>query len=583
MIKRHLLRICSGRVTAVLLISLLLGIMARITGAQEPVLPIAPPDAEAGLALYNERCVVCHGPLGAGDGEQALAAGLEPRNFTDPAFQRTADPQRMFDIITNGSMASGMPPFGPASSNPINEGDRWNLIAAVYSFGVSPATLEAGQALFADLGGDVANIPGQEYWFTHSNEMALADVGNWGIDASGLTDEQKQAVVDYGRTQSYMYANPLAAFEPIAAATITGLIVNGSTSQEVTDAVATLRAFNANFEPTLSLTTTVDIDGRYAFNLENVLPEWVFVVTTDYNGLTFNSSPSRINRAEPELNLPLIVYDTTADPGGISIGQIHMILTFVPGSVQVSELYIFNNDANAVFVGESGSPAGGVVDILLPAGAESIDFRRSFGSLESFSPAPEVIQTETGWADTVPLRPGAGSTSLLVSYQLPYEDGLRLAHPLAYPLSGATVILPDAGVRLSGDGWVNQGTQALSGGSFATYMNNSLAGAAALSLELDGRARQLLDAQGNAVVSRNTTQELMMGALGLGLALAAAVVMVRRWQTAPLPPPPDPQQLLQAIADLDDAYANGRLSENHYTEQRAHLKEQLLAIWPAQT
>ncbi len=551
------------------------------TTAQEPVLPLMPPDANAGLEIYNERCVLCHGPLGMGDGEQALAAGLEPRNFTDPAYHLAADPQVMFDVIANGSLANGMPPFGSTSSNPLNEGDIWNLVAAVYSFGVTPSDLEEGETLFADLEGDPVTIPGLEYWFTHSNQSALADLenGDWGVDVSALSEEEKLRLVDYGRAQQYTYANPMAAFEPIEAATITGLIVNGSTSEEVTEGEAILRAFNTNFEQTMIMTTTVGADGRYTFNLENVLPDWIFLVTTDYNDLTFNSNPNRLDRTQPELNMPIIVYDTTADPGVVTIGQIHMIMNFTADGIQVSELYVFNNSGNAVFVGETGDFADGVVEISLPAGAEGVNFQRSFGSLESFSPAPEVIQTETGWADTVPLRPGEGSTNLLVSYQLPYDDGLQLAHPLAYPTEGATAILPDGGVRLSGEGWQSQGSQQMASGAFAAYMNSDLTGATSLYLELDGRPTQLSDAQGNSMLVRNESQELIVGLVALAIVGALAVVMVNRWR-ADTPVAADPHTLLQTIADLDDAYAAGQISAGNYQQQREQLKQELITIWP---
>ncbi len=570
--------------TAVSIPIFLLLLIGKTTTAQAPIMPLAPPDAAAGMTIYNERCVVCHGPLGAGDGQQALDAGQEPRDFTDPAYHLVAEPQLMFDVISNGSLANGMPPFGTTSSNPLNEEQIWDLIAAVYSFGVTPAALAQGETLFTDLGGDPADMPGLEYWFTHSNQSALADLesGSWGVDVSGLTTAEKLSVVDYGRAQQYTYANPLSAFDPIPAATITGLVVNGTTSTEVTGGEAILRAFNTNFAQTMIMTTTIGADGRYTFNLENVLPDWVYLVTTDYNDLTFNSNPNRLDRTQPELNMPVIVYDTTADPGVVAIGQIHMILNFAADGLQVSELYIFNNSANAVFVGETGDFADGVVQLFLPAGAENIDFRRSFGSMENFSPATEVIQTETGFADTVPLRPGDGSTLLLVSYQLPYEDGMRLAHPLVYPLVGATAIVPDVGVRLGGEGWQSQGNQQMGSGSFVAYSYSNSANPESLLLELNGRPTQLADAQGNTMLARNDTQELIIGLVALGIAGAAMMVVVKKWRDGePVTAVhADPHAILQTIAALDDAYAAGQISEGEYRRQREQLKQELMAIWP---
>ena len=78
--------------------------------AQDLPLPIAPPDAAAGLEIYNERCIVCHGEMGDGQGTQALQAGLEPAALADPAYRVTAVPATMYDIISNGNISAGMPP-----------------------------------------------------------------------------------------------------------------------------------------------------------------------------------------------------------------------------------------------------------------------------------------------------------------------------------------------------------------------------------------------------------------------------------------------------------------------------------------
>ena len=87
--------------------------------AQETAVPTALPDAAAGLAIYNERCAVCHGEMGDGLGQQAVQAGLQPTAFADPNYRLTADPARMFEVINNGNLANGMPPFRCGQQQPI--------------------------------------------------------------------------------------------------------------------------------------------------------------------------------------------------------------------------------------------------------------------------------------------------------------------------------------------------------------------------------------------------------------------------------------------------------------------------------
>lgn len=573
--------------------------------AQDMPLPIAPPDAEAGLAIYNERCVVCHGEMGDGQGIQALQAGLEPTAFSNPDYRLTAVPATMFDAISNGNLAAGMPPFGPASSDPLNEADIWNMIALAYSFSTRPADVAAGEALAAELEADTASWPGLDYWFSRSNEMILAELESQdvlGFDVSGLSDEEKISLIDYGRSLHYTYTDPLAAFAPVQLATINGTVINGTTNEAIAEGEVRLRAFTVQLEEMYSETVPLNEDGSFEFQVENVPADWVFLADFAYGDLTFNSNAVQVSTAQPEAEMPLFVYDTTSDPLVVAVDRLHMILTFAENRLMVSELYVFSNLASAVFVGESGDFNDGTVEVGLPAGADNISFQRGFGtSLDSFIPATEFVQTGTGWADTVPLRPGSGSLNLLVSYDLPYDDGLMLAHPLPYPVTSASAIMANAGVSISDEEWVSQGAQSTGSGSFVSYINTNLASADALNLTLDGRPTQITDAAGNALPVRNQTNELIVGGVALAAMLAVGFFLVQRWRTSPavqtnsaaipqaaVAAPPrkvsqprgsDKTTLLQAIADLDDAYEAGELEEAEYQQQRQELKARLTAVW----
>ena len=587
------------------------------TAAQEPAVPPATPDASTGLEIFAERCSNCHGPMGLGDGEMASQLPQPPAAIGSQEYLRQAVPAEMFDVVTNGVLESGMPPFGPAnSSDPLDETSRWNAIAAVYSLGTPPDALETGEGVYqaacSDCHGpdgvaEAFDLTAQSYWASRSNQQVFDTLAAGGDAVSeheeiDLSEEEVWAVVDYARTFSYDYASPMEAFAPIEAATITGTVVNETTGEPLGAGVPVeLNTFTADFEPSTTMTATLDEEGTFNFNLTMVPADQVYVATVEYNDISFGSDFGEIDRESPVLELPITVYEQTSDPAAVRVGQLHVILEFTEEEVQVSELYQFSHDAPTVFIGESGDPAQGTVQLTLPDGASTPSFSRTFGSMDSFFPAENVIPTDNGWADTVPLRPGQSTLSLLVRYTLPYESGSEIAHPVHYDVDHVNLVLTTPGVTLADaeeSQWTSQGQQAMGGGSFLSYIRDDVPAGESVAFSLEGEPRPQSGGQGggSAAVAPDESTEILIGGGVLLLAAAVGVYLARLWRRQSLPEPvgaeevAEPtapieeraarkEELLQAIAQLDDAYEAGEIDEDAYEERRQALKEALLAIW----
>ena len=595
-------------VTAILLLTIF-----QVT-AQEAAVPLAPPDAAAGLQVYAERCANCHGPLGNGDGELAARSAVPPVVFTDPEYIRQARPGLMFTTITNGIMGDNgptMPPFGPSSSNPIDEATRWDLIAAVYSLATPADSLAAGQVVYeancqschGESGTEAFDLTDQTYWANRSNQDVFTALqGDTIADHTYTLDEDALwQVVDYSRSFSYVYEDPQAAFAPLPAGTIAGSVLNGTQNAMLTTPISiTLNAFSPDFQIALTQTTTLDDQGSFFFEVTDVAPDLVYVVTLDYQGVQFGSDFGSLSRSQPSLEIPVIVYDTTTDPAGVTIDQIHVILEFGEGQVVVNELYQFGNSSPTVYVGPTGNNREGTVQIALPAGAQNPVFQRTFGSLDNFLPVNNMIPLEDAWADTVPIRPGRASMSLLTRYSLPYEGETTIEHPVFYDLVNANLVLPDVGVALDDNGqWVSGGAQSLDGSNFLSYALSNLPAGSDLTIILNGEPTQVTDGSGNTIAApRSQTNELLIGGGVLLIAAAVAIYFISNRRTAALaaaatvpPEPPAPPELppgapapgrdeiLLAIADLDDAYERGEITEEAYQARRQELKELLLAIW----
>ncbi len=75
-----------------------------------------------GSALYQVRCVPCHGAEGRGDGPAAVAIQPKPRAFSDVAWQDSVTDQHLAKVIAGGGLAVGksgaMPPQPDLGEHP---------------------------------------------------------------------------------------------------------------------------------------------------------------------------------------------------------------------------------------------------------------------------------------------------------------------------------------------------------------------------------------------------------------------------------------------------------------------------------
>lgn len=371
--------------------------------------------------------------------------------------------------------------------------------------------------------------------------------------------------------------------------TITGTVRNGSTDEPVAaGTIVTLNAYNNSFTNAETLTTAVAADGRFQFTLSDKPADWVYMVSTTYQELSFSSNIVKL-AADQSLDLPLTVYESTSDPANIIISNLQISLNFVGQEAQVSELYTVSNEATAVFTG--GSEGAGTVQINLPESAQSPSFERGMGPNSGYFPATEFIQQDGRWYDTLALRPGPNGLTLRVTYSLPLADAFDLSRQLPYQTKSVTVALPDGGLDFAADGWQQQASQSAGeNGVFLNYTREGLMPNSELALTFSGTAAFV-----PATASTSSTAGDWIISLGIVLLIATIALRLLRPRKntvrlpqlatagpAPLRPETDKaerRQLLSALADLDIAYQSGQLAEAAYQQQRQDIKNRLRNIW----
>ena len=73
--------------------------------------------ASEGRKIFLTRCFVCHGINGNGKGPSAAGLGADPRNFTDPDWQKSVTDSRIETVIKYGGQAIGQSSAMPANSD----------------------------------------------------------------------------------------------------------------------------------------------------------------------------------------------------------------------------------------------------------------------------------------------------------------------------------------------------------------------------------------------------------------------------------------------------------------------------------
>jgi cytochrome c5 len=123
-------------------IGLLIGLIVGISGCtSEDAAPAEPKAAEPAAApapspaaepagdpvaeakdIYTNRCTVCHGATGKGDGDGSAALDPKPRDFTAPEWQASVTDDHLQKIIVFGGLAVGkaatMPPNPDLDAKP---------------------------------------------------------------------------------------------------------------------------------------------------------------------------------------------------------------------------------------------------------------------------------------------------------------------------------------------------------------------------------------------------------------------------------------------------------------------------------
>jgi hypothetical protein len=306
--------------------------------------------------------------------------------------------------------------------------------------------------------------------------------------------------------------------------------------------------------------TASDARGRFSFTVP-VDPQRTYVAWLHYKDGEYTSAPVILKTAGQRASVSLRVWEPTSDAGVLRVNVHHIIVEPGQGAVRVAELLVVVNstDRTYVGVGSNGSRRQSL-QFSLPDGARDVQLMDGLYERAVTVSADALI-------DSVGVKPGM--REIAYSYTVPITGRtMALGRRVDYPTERLEVF-GRAGATLSVAPLVRQDDVKTDQGSYARYSGGPVEAGRAVRIGLTG------------LPVRRPTARYAAIAVFLGL-MAAAVVYPFLRRSRPSGEPRRTRQsrddLIQAVAALDDRFEAGEVSEADYRRRRARYMERLRAL-----
>ncbi len=557
--------------------------VAAQTPASNPLLTTRP-SASAGLELYAEHCIRCHGPFGRGDGELLDQLPSPPRNFAAPATVRTLSPADAFEVVTEGRLEKVMPPWRDA----LSETERWDVVYGAWSFYFTPTRLARAEAAWtascADCHGEGGNA-------IQAVPLARAD---WLADQSGtdlvaLTVDAPSHVgmafesdpdslwlaIDFVRSLGF---ETLPYDDLSSGGRIEGRVVNGTAGEDQASFLeehVVVQAAPLGVElPGEIISTT--LSAADTFTLDVVVgPEVLHRVSVLYKGVEFVLDEFPTGAADESTNpVEIVVFEGSGDVE-ISVAALHAVLAPAPGRemIEVVERWSLSNSSDRARVSSGQDDPTAVLGLL--AGATDVQ-------IHDGAPIGSMRKVGDTMYDLRPIPPGGREVVLI--YDLPYAStAVDFKRELMLPLDVQTLTVADENARIE-SGWATKrdnvelmglDVEQVVGGPFGVGETSEVhvEGLTAPSaVRLPGDA-----AAGTAplrIISQRSIAQF--GLIGLGLAVLVAVAypfLEQRRSTASRTNVlvRQRERVLDLLTELERRNAAGEIAPKEFGRRRAEL------------
>ena len=379
--------------------------------------------------------------------------------------------------------------------------------------------------------------------------VSLTDQQRWDVVgyALSLGSQEVAAMVEDQQPPDLQSETDLESEIDVRPGSVTGKISNGSAGASLpADLEVTLLGYDGDQE-VVRLATTPESDGSFSFEGMEYVPGRLFFSMLVHEGLTYRSEVVHAAADGSAVDLPITIFETSNDPSAMRVERLHVIVDFpAEDLIRVLELWVLANDSDQVLI----TP----LQVALPDGATNLSFEE--GTLGG-----RYEITDDGFVDLEPIPPGAGLDHLVFGFDLPIDRSADFEQQMLHPVDAVTVLIPADGPRVSG--LLDRGVQDIGGMRMQSFTTGALSPDEPLLFR---------------VSAPSMSSSPPIGAIvGVAVLIIAALVAARVWLGARRTPQVIGQQdLVAAIARLDDEYEAGEISERFWRMQRDRLKRRAL-------
>ncbi len=303
--------------------------------------------------------------------------------------------------------------------------------------------------------------------------------------------------------------------------------------------------------------TVSDARGRFAFTAP-VDPQRTYVAWLHYKDGEYTSAPVVLKSAGQRASVTLRVWEPTSDAGVLQVNVHHIIIEPGEGAVQVAELLVFSNSSDRTYVG--AGPSGGRREALrfsLPDGARDVQFMDGLYERAVTVSVDELV-------DSVGVKPG--TREIAYRYTVPITGKMMaLWRRVDYP-TGRLEVFGRAGATLTATPLTRQDDVKTDEGSYVRYSGGPV------------DARTTVRVGLSSLPGRRPTARYAAIAVFLGLVAAGMTYPFLRRSRRPAEarrPGQSREELIQAVAALDDRFEAGAVPEEEYRRRRARYMERL--------